>query len=79
MPNENASELFRLMEFIINWEQLKRYDNILAKFDKHFKVRQNIIYERAKFNKQVNWITKFWAVYYCCLSFSQTLEIWKKI
>ena len=31
-------------------EQLKKYDNVMAKFDEHFKVR---IFERAKFNKRV--------------------------
>ena len=30
-------------------EQLKKYDQVLAKFDEHFKVRQ-IIIERAKSN-----------------------------
>jgi len=32
-------------------EQQKKYDDVLAKFDEHFKVRQNIIFKRAKFNK----------------------------
>jgi len=35
----------------ITEEQLKKYDDVMAKFDEHFKVRQNIIFERAKFNK----------------------------
>ena len=35
----------------ITEEELKKYDDVLAKFDEHFKVRQNIIFERAKFNK----------------------------
>jgi len=34
-------------------EQLKNYNDVMAKFDEHFKVRQNIIFERAKFNKRV--------------------------
>jgi len=34
-------------------DQRKKYDDVLAKFDEHFKVRQNIIFEKAKFNKRV--------------------------
>jgi len=37
----------------ITEEQLKKYDDVMTKFDEHFKVRQNIIFERAKFNKRV--------------------------
>jgi len=36
----------------ITEEQQKKYDEVLAKFDEHFKVRQNIIFERAKFNRK---------------------------
>ena len=28
----------------------KRYREVMSKFDEYFKVRRNIIYERAKFN-----------------------------
>ena len=34
----------------ISKESRKNYDDVLAKFDAHFKVRQNIIIERARFN-----------------------------
>ena len=42
-----------LLSTNITEEQLKKYDDVLAKFAEHFKVRQNIIFERAKFNKRV--------------------------
>ena len=34
----------------ISEENRKNYDDVLAKFDAHFKVRKNIIFERARFN-----------------------------
>ena len=37
----------------ITEEQRKKYDKVLAKFNENFKVRQNIIFEWAKFNKRV--------------------------
>ena len=30
----------------------KKYDSVMGKFDKHFKVRKNVIYERARFNRR---------------------------
>ena len=30
----------------------REYDKVLAKFDKFFKVRRNIIFERARFNQR---------------------------
>ncbi len=36
----------------ISAEQRKIYDQVLEKFDEFFKVRRNVIYERARFNKR---------------------------
>ena len=37
----------------ITEDKRKRYKDIMAKFDGHFKIRHNLIFERAKFNKRV--------------------------
>ena len=37
----------------ISEESRKKYDDILAKFDAHFRVRKNIIFERARFNRRI--------------------------
>ena len=37
----------------ITEDKRKSFNNVVAKFDKHFKIRQNLIFERAKFNKRV--------------------------
>ena len=34
-------------------DERKRYKDIMAKFDDHFKIRCNLIFEREKFNKRV--------------------------
>ena len=34
-------------------DERKRYKDVMAKFDDHFKIRRNLIFERAKFNKRV--------------------------
>ena len=34
-------------------DERKKFDDVLAKFDAFFRVRQNVIFERAKFNKRV--------------------------
>ena len=36
----------------ISMESRKKYNDVLAKFDAHFKVRKNIIFERARFNRR---------------------------
>ena len=36
----------------ISDDDKKKYDSVLAKFDAHFKVRKNIIFERACFNQR---------------------------
>ena len=33
-------------------EERKLYEDVLAKLDEFFKVRRNVIYERARFNKR---------------------------
>ena len=33
-------------------EELKKYDTIVAQFQKHFISRRNVIFERAKFNSR---------------------------
>ena len=30
----------------------RKYDSVMGKFDEHFKVRKNVIYERARFNRR---------------------------
>ena len=35
----------------ISTEDQKKYDAVVGKFDAYFKVRRNIIFERAKFNR----------------------------
>ena len=37
----------------ISEESRKKYDDVLAKFDAHFRVRKNIIFERARFNRRI--------------------------
>ena len=37
----------------ISTEDRKKYKQVLAKFDAHFKVRKNIIFERARFNRRM--------------------------
>ena len=34
-------------------DEHKRYKDIMAKFDDHFKIHRNLIFERARFNKRV--------------------------
>ena len=36
----------------ISDESRKKYADVIAKFEEHFQVRRNIIYERARFNKR---------------------------
>jgi phytoene/squalene synthetase len=36
----------------ITVEDSKKYSKVLKKFDEHFDVRKNVIFERARFNKQ---------------------------
>ena len=36
----------------ISSEKRKQYDKVVEKFDEHFRVRKNVIYERARFNKR---------------------------
>ena len=35
----------------ITKDNRKKYSEVLAKFDGHFKVRKNVIFERARFNR----------------------------
>ena len=36
----------------ITSEERKKYDTVLSKFDDYFKVRKNVIYDRARFNRR---------------------------
>ena len=36
----------------ISEESWKKYKDVIKKFDAHFRVRRNVIYERARFNKR---------------------------
>ena len=42
-----------LVSVNISVESTKKDDNVLAKFDAHFKVCKNIIFERVQFNHKV--------------------------
>ena len=41
-----------LTSFKLSTSQLKQYHTVKTKFDEHFVVRRNIIFERAKFNRR---------------------------
>ena len=41
-----------LLSACIREEERKKYDDVLSKFDSFFKVRKNIIFERAQFNRR---------------------------
>ena len=36
----------------ISTEDVKKYNGVIGKFDEYFKVRKNVIYERARFNRR---------------------------
>ena len=48
---EDADDV--LVSTSITEEARKSFDTVVEKFDNHFQVRQNLIFERAKFNKRV--------------------------
>ena len=41
-----------LISFKLSTSQLKQYHTVKTKFDEHFVVRRNIIFERAKFSRR---------------------------
>ena len=41
-----------LTSFKLSTSQLKQYHTVKTKFDEHFVVRRNVIFERAKFNRR---------------------------
>ena len=41
-----------LNSFTLSTSQLKQYHTVKTKFDEHFVVRRNVIFERAKFNRR---------------------------
>ena len=45
-----ADDIFSSFE--LNNENKKKYAKVKEKFDNHFIVRRNVIFERAKFNKR---------------------------
>ena len=45
---EKADDI--LQSFNLNGEELQSYDTVVERFQRHFVSRQNIIFERAKFN-----------------------------
>jgi hypothetical protein len=48
---ESAEDI--LASFSLSDEDSKKYDTVVAKFQSHFVVRHNVIYERAKFNMRI--------------------------
>ena len=47
---EKADDI--LQYFCLSEEELKKYETVVAKFQKHFISRRNVIFERAKFNSR---------------------------
>ena len=47
---EKADDI--LQSFNLEVEELKKYDTVVAQFQKHFISRRNVIFERAKFNSR---------------------------
>ena len=47
---DEADDILR--SFKLSVEDAKKYDTVKAKFDRHFIKRQNVIYERARFNQR---------------------------
>ena len=47
---EKADDI--LQSFCLSEEELKKYEMVVAKFQKHFISSRNVIFERAKFNSQ---------------------------
>ena len=45
-----ADDVLRMTN--ITTEERKKYTTVIEKFDSHFKVRRNLIFERARFNKR---------------------------
>ena len=41
-----------LTSFKLSTTQLKQYHTVKTKFDEHFVIRRNVIFERAKFNRR---------------------------
>ena len=41
-----------LTSFKLSTSQIKQYHTVKTKFDEHFVVRQNVIFQRAKFNRR---------------------------
>ena len=38
----------------------KKYSKVIEEFDNYFKVRKNVIYERARFNKETSCLMSLW-------------------
>ena len=47
---EKADDI--LQSFCLSEEELKKYETVVAKFQKHFISKRNVIFERAKFNSR---------------------------
>ena len=47
---EKADDI--LQSFNLEEEELKKYETVVDKFQKHFICRRNVIFERAKFNSR---------------------------
>ena len=64
----------------ISEDDRKKYDSVIAKFEEHFKVRRNVIFERARFNRRcqkesetADQCSVSYSFIYCCNHYS--LEI----
>ncbi|UYV84912.1 K02A2.6-like [Cordylochernes scorpioides] len=52
LMGDRADDIFRTFKFEKE-EDATKIDSVLKAFDSHFRVRKNIIYERAKFNSRI--------------------------
>ena len=50
---EEAGDILSTTE--ITDEQRKKYESVMEKYDGFFKVRRNVIFERAQFNRRYQW------------------------
>lgn len=63
-------------------DDAKKYDVVRAKFDSHFVVKKNVIYERAKFNQHVQGqdepVENFITALYCLVKFCEYGSLLKR-
>ena len=68
---DEADDILR--SFKLSDEDKKKYSVVKAKFDAHFVLRTNVIYERAKFNRRMQQDGVCQHVYHGSIRFGRTL------